>query len=126
MLDKFWESIGENLASEWFKHLFSPSLLFWGYGLAAYILKIGWDNFITHADKLSVANQWLWVIGLLVVLVLSSLIAKNFRFKILRLLEGYWGGLFENVTNFITKWTYWLFEKKEKKWNALKARENSL
>ena len=29
MLDKFWESLGEDLAKRWVEHLFGPAGLFW-------------------------------------------------------------------------------------------------
>ena len=90
MLDKFWESIGTNLASRWLDYVFGPAFLFWAGGLALYAWQTGWQQFLATARGLTQFQHIGWIILGLLVLVFSSLLAQAIRFPVLRLLEGYW------------------------------------
>ena len=47
MLDKFWESIGSNLAERWLEYIFGPAFLFWAAGLGIYV----WQHDLENIQK---------------------------------------------------------------------------
>jgi hypothetical protein len=126
MLDKFWGSLGEDLASEWLKHVFSPAFLFWAGGLGMYVVKHGWQTSWGWLSGLQLVEQVALLIIALVVLVLSSLVMRHLHFNILRLLEGYWPWPFRWLADSVATWKNRRFEKHERQWNELKNREDTL
>ena len=90
MLDKFWESIGSNLAERWLEYIFGPAFLFWAGGLGLYAWRTGWQATLKEAQALTQFQQGSWLVLALLVLVFSSVLMQAIRFPILRLLEGYW------------------------------------
>lgn len=126
MLDKFWESLGENLAGEWLKHVFSPAFLFWIGGLGIYVLSQGWLYSWNSLIAMQPVEQIGFLIAALIILILSSLIMKNLRFTILRLLEGYWPWPFNRLASALADLQMMLLERNEKQWNDLKGKEDSL
>ncbi len=126
MLDKFWEGFGEDLAGEWLKHVFSPAFLFWAGGLGFYVAQQDWQKVWNKLVGMQLVEQAGLLIAALIVLLLSSLIMKNLRFTILRLLEGYWPWPLGKLASLLADLQSKRFEGKEKKWNELKGKENTL
>lgn len=126
MLDKFWSNIGEELAGEWLKHVFSPAFLFWGGGLGMYVLHNGWQELWQWLSGLELVEQVALLVIALLVLILSSLLMQRLRFNILRLLEGYWPWLFRWLADKLADMQNWRFERWERNWNELKSREAAL
>ncbi len=125
-LDKFWESMGEELAGEWMQHVFSPAFLFWASGLGMYALRYGWQGpwaWITSRDLI---EQIALLILALIILILSSLAMQQLRFSLLRLLEGYWPGPFGRLSDRLAEWQDGRLQRWEREWNELKGREGSL
>ena len=89
MLDKFWESIGTDLAQRWLEYIFGPAFLFWAGGFLLYALKTGWQELLNDALALTQFKQISWIVLALFILVFSSLLMQAIRFPILRFLEGY-------------------------------------
>ncbi len=90
MLNKFWESIGSNVAERWIEYIFGPAFLFWAGGLGLFAWKTGWQDVLKYVQVLTPFQQGSWVILALLVLVFSSVLTQTIRFPVLRFLEGYW------------------------------------
>ncbi len=90
MIDKFWESLGGDLAGEWLRHAFSPPFLFYLSGLGFYILRHGWRSPWNWLLGLETVEQIVLLILVLTGLVLSALLSARWRFTLLRWMEGYW------------------------------------
>jgi hypothetical protein len=90
MLNRFWESIGSNIAERWLDYVFGPAFLFWAGGLALYAWKTGWQAILRRLQALDPFQQASWIVLALLLLVFSSVLMQALRFPILRFLEGYW------------------------------------
>ena len=90
MLDKFWETIGTNLAGRWLDYIFGPAFLFWAGGIGLYAWQTGWQKLLANVQALSQFQQVSWIILGLLILIFSSMLVQALRFPILRMLEGYW------------------------------------
>jgi hypothetical protein len=111
VLTDFWTGLGGKLAERWITLLFSSAFAFWAGGLAAWVWRYerplistgGWKALLAHwaaeLQVLPVVAQAALVVGLLLVIVVSSLIAQRLSAPVLRLLEGYW-----------PRWMDWLRE----------------
>lgn len=126
MLDKFWESLGENAAGEWVKQIFGPAFLFWAGGLGMYVLKNGWQDLWQRLSGLQVYEQSALLILVLLLLIFSSLMMKRLSFSILRLLEGYWPWPLRWLAGLFAGLQKWLFERRERRWNELKGKQGTL
>lgn len=90
MLNKFWESIGSNIAERWLEYIFGPAFLFWAGGFGLYAWQTGWQTVLKDAQALTPFQQGSWLVLALLILVFSSVFMQAIRFPVLRLLEGYW------------------------------------
>jgi hypothetical protein len=90
MLNKFWESIGANVAERWLEYIFGPAMLFWVGGIGLYVWQTGWQSTLKSVQVLTPFQQGSWLVLTLFILVFSSILMQAIRFPILRLLEGYW------------------------------------
>lgn len=90
MLNKFWESIGSNVAERWLDYIFGPAFLFWGGGLGLYAWRTDWRQVLKDAQALTPFQQGSWILLAVLMLVFSAVLMQAIRFPILRLLEGYW------------------------------------
>jgi hypothetical protein len=123
MLDKFWESIGTNLANRWLDHIFGPTFLFWAGGLGLYAWQAGWQGLLGNVRAFDQFQQISWIIVSLLVLVFSSMFVQAIRFPILRLLEGYWPWPFTYLRSAIVSVRKRLFNKKYDELRELKSAE---
>lgn len=124
MLDRFWETIGEDLAKRWLDTLFGPAFLFWAGGLGLFIWEDGrgaafiwphWDILMQGAALL---------VGLLVVF-LSSLAMKKMQFPAIQFLEGYWPWPLSRLGSYLVSRNKREFEKLSKELHHLKAEDES-
>jgi hypothetical protein len=90
MLDKFWETLGSDLAQRWLDYLFGPAFLFWAGGLGLYVWQHGWLTVLASIQGWGTAQQITVLVAALLLLVFSSLAIQAAHFPILRVLEGYW------------------------------------
>ena len=123
MLDKFWESIGSDLAEKWLQHIFGPAFLFWAGGFGLYLLRNGWDETWKSLSSLDGTQQALLLFVSLLVLVCSSLLMQQLRFTILRLLEGYWPWPLDGLARWLAFRRSQRMDKVDQQINALKAKE---
>lgn len=98
MLNKFWESIGSNVAERWLEYIFGPAFLFWAGGFGLYAWQTGWQTIVTESRVLAPLQQGIWIILALLVIIFSSLLMQALRHPILRLLEGYWPWPFRSLS----------------------------
>jgi hypothetical protein len=89
MIEKFWEKIGESLASEWDLHRLAPALAFWGGGLLIWVLKGNWGPF-SRLFQLTAIQAGFLIVLLLVLVILSNILVGSLGLPLLRLFEGYW------------------------------------
>ncbi|MEO3852570.1 hypothetical protein ABGB09_33965 [Streptomyces sp. B8F3] len=104
MIGDFWRGVGGQLAERWAAALFSPAFAFWAGGLLAWMSRPGaqgggWtDRALTLGRELHgqpVVVQVIYVVGPLVLVVLSGLALQQLAFPVLRALEGYWPALLD-------------------------------
>src|SRR5512134_3288069 len=104
MLDKFWESLGSNIAERWLEYILGPAFLFWAGGLGLYAWQTGWQTVLHSIQALTPFQQGSWIILGLLILAFSSVFMQAIRFPLLRLLEGYWPGPFRLLSAKIAAW----------------------
>jgi len=124
MLDKFWESIGSNLAERWLEYIFGPAFLFWAAGLGIYVWQHDLENIQMKLQALAGTQQVVWISVALLVLVFSSLLMQSIRYPGLRLMEGYWPWPFNHVARAIVALRRDPFSKKYEQLRELKALES--
>lgn len=90
MLDKFWETMGQELAKRWLDQLFGPAFLFWAGGLGLYIWQHSWDAVKSIWLGWDIYQQAAALLVALLAVLLSSLAARSLQLPTIRLLEGYW------------------------------------
>lgn len=142
MLDKFWETLGQEMAQRWLDHLFGPAFLFWAGGLGLYIWRKGrdqveltWDVWKIWQHGLDTVkltwNGWeihqqaAVILVALLAVFLSSLAVQTLQLPAIRLLEGYWPWPLKLLgPNFISR-NRRVFVEKSKELQKLKAKEIS-
>ncbi|PWH18340.1 MAG: hypothetical protein DDG60_00680 [Anaerolineae bacterium] len=125
MLDKFWESLGGELAGEWLRHAFSPPFLFYLVGLGFYVLRHDWQTLRSAVMGLTVVEQIALLILLLIGLILSALLSAQWRFALLRWLEGYWPWPLRYLEKPFCAWQKHRLVRAEAQLNALLARPST-
>lgn len=125
MLDKFWETIGEDLARRWLDHLFGPAFLFWAGGLGLHILESSWDETVSIWTSWDIFQQAAALLIALLMLFLSSLAMKKVQFPALRFLEGYWPWPLSHLGSFFISRNRNQLAEKSKELHELKAKEKT-
>jgi hypothetical protein len=98
---KFWEGLGNGLADKFLSRLFTPALLFWAAGAAAWLFSNlgpgGAGRGLTLVgeaaaalERLSGPLQLAVLVGAAFLLVASALAAEQLTLPLLRILEGYY------------------------------------
>jgi hypothetical protein len=102
VLSAFWSGLGGELAKQWAARIVTPALAFWFGGLAAVwwhahgdaVDANGWaaelERTIEPLRELPAVAQGLLVVGGLVLIAASALVAERLTLPLLRFLEGYW------------------------------------
>ena len=125
MLDKFWETLGEELAKRWLDYLFGPAFLFWADGLGLYVWQQGWETVMTTWQGWAIYQQVTTLLIALLGVFLSSLAMKTLQFPVIRLLEGYWPWPLNHVGSYIVSRNQKDFDKKYKDLRKLKTKEEN-
>ena len=101
MLDAFWSGVGEELAKTWVARVLTPAFVYWAAAVALVWWSVhsggvaarGWTAEIaasaTGIGALPVVVQIGLVVGALIGVVGSGLLAERLTLPVLRLLEGY-------------------------------------
>ena len=121
MLDKFWESLGGDLAGEWLRRAFSPPFLFYLSGLGFYLLHHDWRLLWQELIGLSAFEQIALLVLLLVGLILSALLSAQWRFTWLRWMEGYWPWPFRYLEPLFIAWQQKRLAEAERRLNQMPA-----
>ncbi len=123
MLNKFWETIGSNVAERWLEYIFGPAFLFWVGGLGLYFWQTGWKTVLQEAQVLSPSQQGSGIILALLILISSSVVMQALRFPILRLLEGYWPWPLSYLAGVIVTLRKPYYQKKSTELHRLASRD---
>lgn len=99
MLPKFWEKMGEKLAERWILTVVGPAFVFWVGGGIAYVLHSHMDLvYLSQAwTTLTFLEQGTIIVTALVLVVFSSAIVEHAQENLLKLVEGYWPGIFASL-----------------------------
>jgi hypothetical protein len=102
VLAAFWSGLGGEFAKQWITRVLTPAFVFWAAGLAvvwwdghaAGVRAHGWAAELTATTKplqaVSGLGQGILLVGALLLLTASGLIAERLTLPLLRILEGYW------------------------------------
>lgn len=102
MLAAFWSGLGGELAKHWAARILTPAFVFWAGGLALVwwsehgdrVRDGGWAQELEATarplEQLPTVAQIVLVVGVLLLLAASALIAERLTLPLLKLLEGYW------------------------------------
>jgi hypothetical protein len=118
MINKFWDEIGSSLAERWVEYLFGSSFFFWIGGFIMYCTKFGYTNLLEKEKAMDNITRGALLISILILLIFTSLLMKELRFPIRRMLEGFWPKPFNQIAYAIIK-----IKKKKFEENRAKLRE---
>jgi hypothetical protein len=102
LLAAFWSGLGGELAKHWAARILTPAFAFWAAGLALVwwsehgdrVRDGGWAEELEATarplEQLPTVAQVVLVVGALLLLAASALIAERLTLPLLKLLEGYW------------------------------------
>jgi hypothetical protein len=102
LLAAFWSGLGGELAKQWVARILTPAFAFWAGGLALVwwsehgdrVANGGWADELEATarplEQLATVAQIVLVLGALLLLAASALIAERLTLPLLKLLEGYW------------------------------------
>jgi hypothetical protein len=102
VLAAFWSGLGGELAKQWAARILTPAFAFWAGGLALVwwsehgdrVRDGGWAKELEATarplEQLPTVAQIVLVLGALLLLAASALIAERLTLPVLKLLEGYW------------------------------------
>lgn len=106
MLDKFWEAAGDKLADRW-ASVSTSALVFWLGGLLAWIWGAnglaGLRRSADWAGKQSAPTQIVVIVAALAGVGVSGVIVARLAVPTLRLIEGYWPGVFAGLARWRAK-----------------------
>lgn len=116
MIEKFWETIGENITGDLRLRHLGTILVFWGGGLLIWFIKDGFSPFF-RLSQITALQAGLIFILIFSVMILSNSIITSLTLPLLYLFEGYW-----------TLWPFnhlrlWLTSLLRKRWQNLSEGE---
>jgi hypothetical protein len=123
MLDKFFETMGQELAKRWLDYLFGPAFLFWAGGMGLYIWKLGWDAIKVTWQSWEIYQQVTAILAALLVVFVSSLAIRAVQLPVIRILEGYWPWPLNNIASYIVSKNQKKFAEQYKALRELKQKE---
>lgn len=116
-------SLGSKLAERWIATLFTPALVFWLGGLAAWIGRFGWHRLETWLNNQSNSIQIALVVGSLLTVTASTFMIQQFELPIIQALEGYWPSWLRLLRRRLIQRQRQILNFKEKQWQALAVRQ---
>ncbi|NEP17060.1 MAG: hypothetical protein F6J97_09145 [Leptolyngbya sp. SIO4C1] len=119
MPTQFLESLGGQLAERWMATLFTPALVFWLGGLAAWIQQFGWDELETWLNAQSEPIQITLIAGSLLLVAASAFIVQQLELPALQVLEGYWPVWLSRLRRYGIRRQRQILKRKEQRWQQL-------
>lgn len=123
MLASFWAGLGDSLAERWLAAIFSPAFLFYAGGLVAWTSAHGgtddWGRIERWMSSRSTVVQVALLVGALLVITVSGVIAQRVALPVLRLLEGYWPRWLDPVRRRLVDRQSRRFERADARFQAL-------
>jgi hypothetical protein len=123
MIDKLFETMGQELAKRWLDYLFGPAFLFWAGGMGLYIWKNGWDAVRATWQSWEIYQQVTAILAALLVVFISSLAIRAVQLPVIRFLEGYWPWPLNHIASCIVSKNQKNFGEKYKELRELKQKE---
>ena len=125
MVQKFLEGVTTGIAGEWVTRFLTPAFAFWASGLLLWLIE-DWDTRWATLDdllgNLLFGQILVLTIGLLFLLIISSIIVQRLTLPMLRLLEGYWPGPLKHIRSWRQEKIREKIEGKEIKWEQMQER----
>jgi hypothetical protein len=90
MWTKLLEGLGGQLTQKWALAIFTPAFVFWVGGLGTWVWRFGWVSLEEWFTQQSDTTIIAFMIGSLIVVVVSAAVAQRFVLPMLRFAEGYW------------------------------------
>ena len=122
MLGQFWEKAGEGLSGKWIEHVFGPAFLFWIGGALILMQKFDFYDSWEWLTSRDVLSQTIFLIASLFIIIGSSKLMESLRFIFLRILEGYWGGIFSRLAKWLSEKKYNSIKRGREKWSVLQIK----
>jgi len=119
MLTKFWEKIGEGVASEWNSKTLTPAIAFWGGVVICWVWKNGWDKLNRIIINIDLITGVALIISGVFILAISSSLVQWLTLPMLKVTEGYWPYWLWWLRGMITNRINRKVAEKEKEWSKL-------
>jgi hypothetical protein len=94
MLTNIIDGLSSKLADQWMALLLTPAFVFWAGGFLAWVFHFGWVGPTKLFTALTPTGQIIVLIAAATIVAVSAVVVQRFDLLIIRLLEGYWPGLF--------------------------------
>jgi len=89
LLSSVGGGVGATLSDRISARLFGPAIVFWLGGLGALVAFYGWTTITTILLTADIVHQFLGLVGVLTLLMVSEIAIDWFTFPLLQLVEGY-------------------------------------
>lgn len=121
MLTKFWEEVGTSLGSKWVSELLRSSVIFWAGGLLAWIYHQtdGWQALVNLWTSYDLTTQIIIILGVLLLVLVSSSVMEWIQRFLLRAMEGYWSPPFRRLRFWKSEKMAEQLAKKQERWQHL-------
>jgi hypothetical protein len=122
-----WESLEDKLIDQGLATILTPAFAFWSGGLAIVVgKKLGWRNALAWIDAQKLSSQVLGLLGLLLLLGVSTYVIERLSLPVLRFLEGYWPRFLSPLTKGILKIRAWRIDRLSSRFAWLQRKYETL
>jgi hypothetical protein len=129
MLTQLWTGLGGRLSDRVYGTLLSPALVFWTAGACAWLYAhVALDHWFAEIRRYTAwltgvpgAVQFILVLGLLAVLIVSAAAVDAVVLPVLRLLEGYWPGLLRPFRRLLVRRVTRRHDRLAARWRELRS-----
>ncbi len=128
MISEFWKTLGGELGAQWAATVLTPAFVFWGGGVAAWAWSHnrGWAvlrDLASGLEGLSSVAQAGILVGALLAITVSGVVAQGLVFSAIRLLEGYWPRWLTRPRQALLRWQASRHEREDAEFQTLAGKD---